>query len=629
MSPPKKHKNIITSPVIRSADGVIKDKYNPLKPKEDIADIKLTTKTKIKKTPQEKNLFMLEFPLRNSNLISKDKFNFLKTNSRNIKLLPTLLPDLISNEKDLIPFWNKSCKDLSKKLLPTLKTDSLASDLNLSKKSVNNSIPNSSFKIIAQNKKLTKKNSQMTSYQSLQFLPQDTMEKENTLLKIARTIKFKPSTKLRKYLNKAFGIYRLYYNKAVKYINDLKKNRDNDIKMRKHIGTCCHTSKYNFSCDEAIENNLYCKKHKNSKSAYKINYNLDILRNNLIEKKNEIPADKEWLRDIPYDLKQEAIRELLGNIKSGISNFINNGRKFNIGYKSKKNINKYLKLPNHFINLKNQYMFTTFSDGKDKTFSLDSRTKRFLEKIDYLTNTTLGIGKKGIKNYYIYVTYDTTVKELDKPFKSVAIDPGVRNFCSFYSPGGVEGFLGKDFDKDILKIGKKIDNIISLKNKKIPKTENQGEEKYERSYRTRRHLNFRYIKLREKLKNKVSDLHKKIMNFLCINFETIIIPKFDVSKKIKIGKRKISNEVVRRMLSLRHGEFLEKLKSYCKRIKTNLVIVSEEYTSKTCGSCGNIKEDLEDAKTYNCKKCNYKGDRDLNGARNILIKTAIALRKRK
>jgi transposase len=74
------------------------------------------------------------------------------------------------------------------------------------------------------------------------------------------------------------------------------------------------------------------------------------------------------------------------------------------------------------------------------------------------------------------------------------------------------------------------------------------------------------------------------------------------------------------MLLLKHGKFLERLKTYSEKLDNQLIITSEDYTSKTCGRCGNIDKKLGSKEIYTCEKCNYKEDRDLNGARNILLK---------
>ena len=46
----------------------------------------------------------------------------------------------------------------------------------------------------------------------------------------------------------------------------------------------------------------------------------------------------------------------------------------------------------------------------------------------------------------------------------------------------------------------------------------------------------------------------------------------------------------------------------------------EHWTSKSCGGCGLIKTNLGGNKVYDCSDCNFKLDRDYNGARNIHMK---------
>jgi transposase len=470
------------------------------------------------------------------------------------------------------------------------------------------------------------KKSQKTSYRSLRFLPPDITDHASTT-KITRTIKFKPSIELKKYLNKCFGTYRYFYNKGVRYIKDKYERNCEIVKHRIKKNKCCHKHNGKFICHKQLFNSTYCKDHESNKTAYNIRYNIQELRKQLILSPKDLKNNNQlkWQLDIPYDLKQNALRELLSGIKAGIANLKNNNTKYNLKYKAKKALHNTFRIPNRFIKLEKQQMLVGYGKKSKNTFKIDNRTKKWLRKNKYLLNDTITIGRSGRNNYYMYLSYDTPVKKLEKPLNTVAIDPGVRGFCNFYSPDGMEGCLGDKFDSELMKIGKRIDELTSLIYKK--KTDNQGNKVYENSYRTRRNMKFRCIKLRDKLRNKVDDLHNKVINFLCINFETIVIPKFNVSNKVKIDNRKINNEVVRRMLSLRHGKFLEKLKTYCDRIKTNLIVVSEEYTSKTCGYCGNIKDNLGNAKVYVCNKCGYKCDRDINASRNILILLLTKLNK--
>ncbi len=54
-----------------------------------------------------------------------------------------------------------------------------------------------------------------------------------------------------------------------------------------------------------------------------------------------------------------------------------------------------------------------------------------------------------------------------------------------------------------------------------------------------------------------------------------------------------------------------------------IVPCEEWYTSKTCSECGNIDDRLGTNKIYKCKSCDSIMDRDLNAAKNILLKFLI------
>jgi transposase len=53
-----------------------------------------------------------------------------------------------------------------------------------------------------------------------------------------------------------------------------------------------------------------------------------------------------------------------------------------------------------------------------------------------------------------------------------------------------------------------------------------------------------------------------------------------------------------------------------------VLLVDESYTSKTCGRCGTLNRRLGGSKQYHCvnSNCGWSCRRDVNGARNILLK---------
>ena len=53
-----------------------------------------------------------------------------------------------------------------------------------------------------------------------------------------------------------------------------------------------------------------------------------------------------------------------------------------------------------------------------------------------------------------------------------------------------------------------------------------------------------------------------------------------------------------------------------------MIVNTEEYTSKTCGVCGTINN-VGSKEVFTCSKCNLVIDRDINGTRNIYIKSCV------
>ena len=74
------------------------------------------------------------------------------------------------------------------------------------------------------------------------------------------------------------------------------------------------------------------------------------------------------------------------------------------------------------------------------------------------------------------------------------------------------------------------------------------------------------------------------------------------------------------MLTFSHYKFAQHLTQMAERKNCLVVRCNESYTSKTCPECGTIHEKLGSSKYFKCPSCNYHSDRDLNGARNIMIR---------
>ena len=132
-------------------------------------------------------------------------------------------------------------------------------------------------------------------------------------------------------------------------------------------------------------------------------------------------------------------------------------------------------------------------------------------------------------------------------------------------------------------------------------------------------------RLQAKIRNIVDDIHKKMVNWLCRNYRIILLPSFRTSQMLwnKDGKRRLQSKTARTMATWAHYRFKQRLLNKAREFPWCTPIICEEpYTSKTCGRCGAIHNGLGSNKVFECPQpdCDFVLDRDINGARNILIR---------
>ena len=191
----------------------------------------------------------------------------------------------------------------------------------------------------------------------------------------------------------------------------------------------------------------------------------------------------------------------------------------------------------------------------------------------------------------------------------VALYPGVRTFMTAYSVDGEAIEWGKGDVGAIFRLCLLLDKLQSATTDEVVR------------HRKRYRLKRKARKIRKKIRCLVDELHRKLALWLCENYRVILLPDFKTQGMVRKGERKIGSNSARKMCTLSHYRFKTFLKH--KAIEhpwVKIVDVAEEFTSKTCGGCGEIHAELKGKKVFKCPHCNYEADRDVNGARNILIK---------
>ncbi|VBB17596.1 putative transposase [Yasminevirus sp. GU-2018] len=430
---------------------------------------------------------------------------------------------------------------------------------------------------------------------------------------VCRKIRVYPTEEQKKFFNKCFGTSRYIYNKGVEHINRLVQLNNEKIREYSEVGCIflgADEDGHETQCCSRIDKSdkYFCSVHKSKQdrwSGYRIDTSLATIRGKVLVNDKDMDESERWQKDVPYDTRQLVLKDLIGGFKSATSNKIRgNVKEFKMRYKSRKDTTHIFHINKKAITPE----LEIFKTRKIGALRVRSKMKRWLTNNIKSIDSDCKIIKYRGDQYYLLLSIVKSTPVTKIPFDAVSLDPGVRTFQTFYSPNGLTGKIGEDFaQKSIMKTAIKIDKLDS------------GADTAD-NWRTRRNIRSRQALLRTKIKNVVNDLHWKTVNFLCNNFKTIITTHFETKKMTAKEGRDINNKSVRMMLGLSHYTFKQKLLERAKQKGNHVMIVDESYTSKTCGRCGEIKEDLKGDKMFKCEKCGLKIDRDTNGARNIMIR---------
>jgi len=207
-----------------------------------------------------------------------------------------------------------------------------------------------------------------------------------------------------------------------------------------------------------------------------------------------------------------------------------------------------------------------------------------------------------------------------KKHSVVALDPGARAFLTAYSPTAGCGKLMTGALDRPKQLAERIDQLNSTVAKlKQLKRRDRIEQGYGQNCirnRTRK-----IHRLWKKIRDIRHHFHYSTIQFLVDNFENILLPNFQTQKMIQKETRNIGKRSAKELLSWGHYEFKTRLLSKTVGRGTRVYLVGEEYTTKSCGRCGLINDDIEGSETFWCDGCGLKGvDRDVHAARNILMK---------
>lgn len=266
------------------------------------------------------------------------------------------------------------------------------------------------------------------------------------------------------------------------------------------------------------------------------------------------------------------------------------------------------------------------SSGKSSDFSFKSKknprqsfwiaalSKKYVSSLGHMVDTVPEeayrkmnrIVKDGDEWYLCARRIITTEKiDLNQNVNVVSVDPGVRTFATLFSSDSIEKWGDGFYENQINPLYLKLDKLISKRDKV------KGDTQYDQD--TKRYCSKKINKLRKRVKNLIHDLHKRLAYHLVTLYDVILLPTFETKKMVSNLPKVIS----RSMMSLSHHNFKEHLKWMARKYGKLVVDVNESYTSRTDWT-GAVHKKLgsRDIMFVN----DIVVDRDINGARNILIR---------
>ena len=110
-----------------------------------------------------------------------------------------------------------------------------------------------------------------------------------------------------------------------------------------------------------------------------------------------------------------------------------------------------------------------------------------------------------------------------------------------------------------------------------------------------------------------SNIHRITSDLIKINPERIVIEDLNIKGMMS------NHKLARSIQSSKFYEVRKQLVYKCKNNNIKLIVADRFYpSSKTCSSCGKIKDDLKlKDRVYRCPQCGAVIDRDLNAAINL------------
>lgn len=387
----------------------------------------------------------------------------------------------------------------------------------------------------------------------------------------------------------------------------------------------------------------------------------------------ECKADLQWVLETPQNVRDGAVREMESDIRGKIKR-----GEFHayMKYRSRKDRINSFRVPGRDWNRKERSAYFWLreirsTDGRivdrdsdyEVIISCDRSGHFFAHFPRPIAQAPSIWEPRGFDNYN-----NVEARYRDHVGGVLSIDPGIRTFLTGYDPSGrVIEFAKGDFHRietlcehaddlqsriDILRNSGEVRSIPDYRRRRMrgPSRSEITEDGRKKRTRVRtdarlrtgedtsgrvgiftgrkrkkkiRRMRRALLRAYARIRHIVNDVHRRAAKWITLNYRYVFIPIFETSRMVRRHPRRvISSKTARNMMTWSHYRFRQTLLYSAKKHPWCTVhIVSESYTTKTCGVCGELTN-IECSKIFKCsnKSCGACADRDFNASRNILLR---------
>lgn len=513
-----------------------------------------------------------------------------------IHLFKTLAQESTSSAKAYRPFWTPAYKELSEKLWLPIKTGfpdlGMTSSKYLSKKQVEK-LPC----LMQTRTNLQNKNSQTTCYQLSISSVADKWEEEN--IKDLKKTKFKTIpvklylTEPQKKLYKEYSdCFRYVHNKALERVK-VHKEQANFQDLRNKLVTV----------DTKIGSEVYSEYEEKIKDMRAKGASKEDIAAAQKAKRNALKSVEfqenlnvsEWEQKIHKDTRSAAVKKVCDSYKTARSNLkAGNIKFFDISYMKKTQKKQCVVFCKSQVKLKNGIIrIPCFK--KHSKFQTSSKMKKKLKKLKINNDCDVILHKN---EYYIHilVPLDSSILSVPEKPRFCGVDPGLVKFATTF--GNTEVVEYTHNRELLLRLNQRIKHLKERRS----------------NIRVRKRS---MSKLEKRKIDYTNQLHWEFISSILKDNDVVYFGDIKSHGIVKNGKNKYLNQEFN---DIKFYVLKQRLIYKATTMGKKVVLVNEYLTSKCCSECGS-SYNVGKSRKHSCPKCGDEfTDRDVNAAKNILMK---------